>query len=328
MPLRKGTYIKATHVRIIKFKVTPSEPGPAKRGKYKAERRREVNIVRQNRACLRCSLLKIKCNNNDVCKNCSDLILKSQDKKTLSFSGCIRTRLVEVSVFLEPYLAPPSIEEQATGKCNALCLAVISLKFSPGVKLELDAEIDDWQAWLRKAMESGDVRVATAPKCFERLAATTSEDEREQYKRMIVEEALVYEMSGASADSPEGFNQFKALRRKAGHGVLQSLDNRLRPQSLKDNSYAELQALFLTVLGIVFVISHMLPHIEDSRVVDQDFEGSEQDAYQLSSKSSHLYQVLAHYLVYLGSQLGIPLTTQMEQFIIQKRGFDKPQVQG
>ncbi|EHL00126.1 hypothetical protein M7I_3886 [Glarea lozoyensis 74030] len=200
MPLRKGTYIKATHVRIIKFKVTPSEPGPAKRGKYKAERRREVNIVRQNRACLR---------------------------------------------------SPPSIEEQATGKCNALCLAVISLKFSPGVKLELDAEIDDWQAWLRKAMESGDVRVATAPKCFERLAATTSEDEREQYKRMIVEEALVYEMSGASADSPEGFNQFKALRRKAGHGVLQSLDNRLRPQSLKDNSYAELQALFLTVLGIV-----------------------------------------------------------------------------
>jgi hypothetical protein len=60
MPLRKGTYIKATHVRIIKFKVTTAEPGPPKRGKYKAERRREVNIVRQNRACLRCSLLKIK----------------------------------------------------------------------------------------------------------------------------------------------------------------------------------------------------------------------------------------------------------------------------
>jgi hypothetical protein len=146
---------------------------------------------------------------------------------------------------------------------------VISLKFSPGVKLELGAEIEDWQAWLRKAMESGDVRVTSAPKCFERLAATTSEDEREQYKRMMVDEALVYEMAGAWADSPEGLDELRALRRKAGHGVLQSLDNRLRPQSLKKNSYAELQALFLTVLGIMFVISHMLPHIEDSRVVDE-----------------------------------------------------------
>jgi hypothetical protein len=65
MPLRKGTYIKSTHIRIIKFRVDKeSGERPGKRGKYKARvGRKEVQGVREKnlkRACLRCSLLKIK----------------------------------------------------------------------------------------------------------------------------------------------------------------------------------------------------------------------------------------------------------------------------
>jgi len=45
--------------------------------------------------------LSAQCSDDDVCKTCEQLafVTHNHEKKTLSFSGCIRTRLGEVSVF-------------------------------------------------------------------------------------------------------------------------------------------------------------------------------------------------------------------------------------
>jgi hypothetical protein len=97
------------------FKVVKPKEKTRERARFDVTRRQEVKEVRKIRACLRCSLLKIRasshslsiysptdffeCSPGDLCTACKDLVLHAHEKLTLSFSGCIRTRLVEVSVF-------------------------------------------------------------------------------------------------------------------------------------------------------------------------------------------------------------------------------------
>lgn len=48
-----------------------------------------------------------QCSNDATCKTCSELILRSHSRKTLAFSGCIRTRLHEVGFFEASKLVIP-----------------------------------------------------------------------------------------------------------------------------------------------------------------------------------------------------------------------------
>jgi hypothetical protein len=98
------------------FKVAKPKAKTRERAKFDLTKRREVKEVRNIRACLRCSLLRIRvssqlvqlqtdttdfseCSPGDLCTRCKDLVFHAHEKLTLSFSGCIRTRLIEVSVF-------------------------------------------------------------------------------------------------------------------------------------------------------------------------------------------------------------------------------------
>ena len=40
-----------------------------------------------------------QCSHDDICTTCDKLALANHEKHMLSFSGCIRTRIVEVNVF-------------------------------------------------------------------------------------------------------------------------------------------------------------------------------------------------------------------------------------
>jgi hypothetical protein len=49
----------------------------------------------------RCMILTFQCSDDDLCMTCGKLALvaRGYERQTLSFSGCIRTRLREVSIF-------------------------------------------------------------------------------------------------------------------------------------------------------------------------------------------------------------------------------------
>jgi hypothetical protein len=171
-----------------------------------------------------------------------------------------------ITINTEPSdLANPSPEEQATGKCNGISFAILAIKFSSSQKWELTPIIEEWHTSLQSAMKSGDVRITSAPKGLEKISAG-SEAERQTIKRMALEEAVIHNTEDSTFQHQK---DLVTLSRIAAHGVLQSLDNRLKPQSLKDNSYADMQVLFITVLGIMNITNHMLPEMEDSKVVDK-----------------------------------------------------------
>jgi hypothetical protein len=163
-------------------------------------------------------------------------------------------------------LALPSPEEQLTGKCNPISFAVLALKYSSSKTWDLTTIVDEWYLSLQSAMSSNHLGITTAPKRLE-MIASASESHRAEFRKMALEEALIHKTTDSTFESQE--EDFVMFRRMAAHGILQSLDNRLKPQMLKDNSYTDMQVLFLTVLGIMLITSHMLPVMEDLKVIDE-----------------------------------------------------------
>jgi hypothetical protein len=64
---------------------------PKIRGRFSADRRKEVQEVRKKGACLRCRMLKKPCSGDTPCNTC-----KSVDSARLWKSNCIRTKIAEV----------------------------------------------------------------------------------------------------------------------------------------------------------------------------------------------------------------------------------------
>jgi hypothetical protein len=108
--------LPASAQHIWRVHKAPSTRG--RQGKLDPNRRLKVKIVREMRACLRCSMLRIpvshrlslllsaidhlKCSQDDICVPCGKLAeaaLHVHQKRTLSFCGRVRTRLGELNLF-------------------------------------------------------------------------------------------------------------------------------------------------------------------------------------------------------------------------------------
>jgi hypothetical protein len=77
---------------------------------------------------------------------------------------------------------------------------------------------------------------------------------------------------------------------------------------LKDCSGDELRSLFLLVVGTILAVGY----------TDlSEFSKDSQYGAQLKAMQSFLCQILAHYVIYLGSQLKHRIATGADQFILQ-----------
>ena len=203
-------------------------------------------------------------------------------------------------------------------KSKLLPITGISLAFASQVTWNLESLANDVVDWLNNPLNSKTSKVGTlsSPEFFNLIKTTIAERAGFIFQRMIYAISLAYTQVGDDYLSASDMHQIGCM---AGHGFLQFLDERLKPQSLKSCSGNDLRTLFLIVFGTILAVSYVGPIGSPSN--------SEQQS-QFKAMQNHLCQILAHYLIYLGSHLKLPIASGTDQFILEaaptrwnKRGF-------
>ncbi|KAH9214241.1 hypothetical protein DL95DRAFT_462229 [Leptodontidium sp. 2 PMI_412] len=290
------------------FRISKPTINTRKRAKFDGKRREEVKAVRNRRSCLRCSLLKIKCSDDDLCTTCEQLsfVTRKHEKQTLTFCGCIRTRLSEVSVF-EVYIAASRPRRIGNEKSIAPTLANISLEFGSQVTWDLGALVDDIVDWLNNPQLSETSKVGTlsSPRFLELVSESSGPKAGSLFQQMIYAISSAYTRNDGSFLIAEELHQFGSI---AGHDFLTYLDEKLKPMSLARCSHSEMRALFLWVFGTILAVGYAQP---SSNTHMQERTSA------FKSLQNHLCQILAHYLIFLGSQLGLPIKTGTDQFLLE-----------
>ncbi|KAK0111712.1 hypothetical protein ONS95_002055 [Cadophora gregata] len=298
----------APNQRFHTFRVSKStsSSGARKRAKFDPKRREEVKAVRHKRSCLRCALLKIKCSDDDLCTTCEQLVFvnQSHERKTLSFSGCIRTRLKEVSVFEVCFSSPQdgcNLDDTALDPT----LAAISLEFGAHVTWDLEALVGDIVEWLSNPTESQTSKVGTlsSPQFLNLVRNSVEDKGASQFQRMMYATSRAYTRYNGPLLTAQELSKHGSV---AGHHFLTYLDEKLKPTYLAKSTVNQLQILFLWVFGTILAVGYAGLECATSEV-RQTF----------SLMQNHLCQILAHYLIYIGSHLGLSLKSSMDRFILE-----------
>ncbi|KAH8595430.1 hypothetical protein B0O99DRAFT_594602 [Bisporella sp. PMI_857] len=292
-----------------------------KRAKLGPQQRLEVKAVRERRACLRCSLLKIKCSDSDCCATCKKLsfAIYAHEKQTLSFSGCIRTRLHEVSIF-ELYIPAPDQQNLIINKGQNLSLSRIALEFTSEVTWDLGSIANDIVDWLNDPMASKTSKVGTlsSPRFLELVRSSIQENTIVDFQRMIYAISLAYTQPTSSDKHFLTVSELYQVGSMAGHSFLRNLDKKLRPQSLKNCSCDDLRALFLLVVGTILAVGYVEEVANDTPLSDTEmFSKLQHQPVQIQAIKSHLCQILAHYILFLGSKLKLAIPTTSKQSILK-----------
>ncbi|KAL2065243.1 hypothetical protein VTL71DRAFT_2912 [Oculimacula yallundae] len=280
-----------------------------KRAKYNLERREEVDAVRKKGSCLRCSLLKIPCSKDDLCTTCEQLadVSRKHNRKTLSFFGCIRTKLSEVSVF-ERYITPPVDDEALLQDILGSTVREISIEFATPVIWDLNTLVEDTVNWLMDPglSDTSKVGILASPQFLELTRGPDSSraqcDAGNNFSTMIYTTSRAHVGQNGPVLTVEDYSRFGGA---TGHAFLVYLDSILKPAALRQCSQGELQTAFLWVFGTILAVGYtgysMPVHLQAS------FE----------AMRSHLCQILAHYLVYVSSRLDLSLPSEMDHFILE-----------
>ncbi|KAH8742564.1 hypothetical protein BGZ57DRAFT_743686, partial [Hyaloscypha finlandica] len=285
-----------------------------RRSKFDPKRRQEVKAVRSKRACLRCALLHIPCSHHNICSPCQQLALRLYEKQTLSFSACVRTMPSEVSIFAASGVTDYRIgiwshktQDDLATKSQKLALVEITLDFSSQMTWDLSHLVDDMIHWLNHPILSETSKVGTlsSPQFFDLIKPFIDELARTDFHRMIYAISLAYTQPDSHDFSIPELYQVGDL---AGHRFLKRLDKLLKPQQLKSCSGDELRVLFLLVIGTILAVGYM-----DLSISNKDFK----DGAEFKDMQSFLCQILAHYVIYLGSQLKLPMASGADQFILE-----------
>ncbi|PVH78541.1 hypothetical protein DL98DRAFT_516715 [Cadophora sp. DSE1049] len=94
----------------------------------------------------------------------------------------------------------------------------------------------------------------------------------------------------------------------AGHEFLKHLDEKLKPQKLAKCTGDDIRALFLLAFGTILAVGY---------ADDTGSNATPEKQRQFKAMQEHICQILAHYVTYLGSQLGLPLASGTEQFMLE-----------
>jgi len=121
---------------------------------------------------------------------------------------------------------------------------------------DLEALVDDFVAWLYDPADSNTSKVGTlcSPQFLRLISSSIEQCQRTTFQRMIYAESLAYTQSTACDKHYLSISELRQIGALAGHEVLKFLDNKLKPQSLKDASYNDIQSYFLIVFGTILLL--------------------------------------------------------------------------
>jgi hypothetical protein len=192
-------------------------------------------------------------------------------------------------------------------KCSALALESIHLDFELGVTWDLAALVNDIVDWLANPSMSQTSKVGTlsSPKFVNLIESSVGEPVRKNFQLMVYGISLAYTQPVQHPLTASEIHQIGCI---AGCEFLKVLDEALRPQSLKTYSIYDLRSLFLMIFGAILSVGYCQP------ALDEEAHGQVLEAQNMQY---HLCQILAHYLIFLGSRLALPIPKGVEQFILE-----------
>lgn len=226
----------------------------------------------------------------------------------MSFSGCIRTKLKDVSIFGK-YAPKRDVQPSIMEKSKALALSSITLTFASAVTWDLDALVNDISVWLRDPTTSktSKVGILSSPNFLELIKSSGGKVADSRFQLMMYATSLAYTRP---TEPPLDTNDIYSIGCIAGHSFLNVLEEWLKPQLLQKCSQDGLRALFLMVFGTILSVGYCRP------ASDRDGATDDQN-HDTRDMQSHICQILAHYILYLGSRLDLPIGSGIDQFILE-----------
>ncbi|RFU34233.1 hypothetical protein B7463_g2186, partial [Scytalidium lignicola] len=275
------------------FKVVKPQAARRNRAKFDPKRRQEVKA----------------CSNDDLCTSCRGLT--SYERRTLSFSGCIRTRLLEVDIFELPN---PNLEQRSSilTKSREFASTAVTLSFASDIKWSLSALVVDMVDWVNSPHTSTTSKVGTlsSPEFLETLKPYFEKDTLISFQHMLHAQSLAYTQSTSQGTHFFSILELQQIGGMAGHNFLKVLDRSLRCQSLASYSKEHLHALFLLIVGTILAVGYTKPFQKT---------GNDLSAHQTSftAMQEFLNRILAHYMVFFSSKLDLGISGDCEQLILK-----------
>ena len=146
-------------------------------------------------------------------------------------------------------------------KAKDLASVKIILDFASKITWDLEVLVNDVVDWLNDLSVSYTSKVGTLSShhFLELVKPSVGETISTDFQQMIYAVSLAYTQPTASGKDPLSISELLQVGSLAGHKFLKSLDKKLEAQSLNDCSRADLQALFLLVIGTILAIGYTEP---------------------------------------------------------------------
>jgi hypothetical protein len=108
------------------------------------------------------------------------------------------------------------------------------------------------------------VGILSSPQFLELIGPSIDEKSKTYFQRMIYFITLAYTQKHAPDRQLQRICVLSQIGSITGHEFLKVLDEKLKPQSLKDCTKDDLYALFLLVVGTILAVRYTEPDAENS----------------------------------------------------------------
>lgn len=218
-----------------------------------------------------------------------------------------------------------------------LALRTITLSFRSQITWNLPALVLELVEWLNNPQLSTTSKVGllSSPSFLDLVEPYVGAETSISFQRMLYAESLAYTQPTSDEKHHLSVPELQKIGAIGGHNVLNFLDLKLKSDSLRSSSKHDLEAVFLLLVGTILAVGYSYPNTSvETPVSRMGFEHfafirSQTNSLQNSSTNntshysefqamqSHLCQILAHYVVYIGSRLNLPIANDAERFILE-----------
>ncbi|KFX86104.1 hypothetical protein O988_09766, partial [Pseudogymnoascus sp. VKM F-3808] len=290
-----------------------------RRARFDPIRRNEVAVVRKRGSCLRCRLLKIKCSGNDPCDTCIKLRQTMEyqlESRTLGFSECIRTRIKDINIFGSNF-----------NNTNNLSHHLHSIELCYRSKWDI-TNIDkkrllSWIDHLSPADAEWQIYTMCELGTIPFLRDTIPPEILKDFQTMLLSlpnSHYIVSTTTKNSDEYQAFNQAGVL---AGQRLLERLDHLL--SSLYNGKVSTTvpvanvaTAHFILLCGTLLAVYYATdPGSSQSFNILDAETGSYRPSTLWNAMREHLYSMLAHHLVFLGSRLDLALSSLKRPISLQ-----------
>ncbi len=170
--------------------------------------------------------------------------------------------------------------------------------------------VEDVVNWLNNptVSETSKVGILSSPQFLNLTQPFLENDTSTQFHHMLCAISLAYTQTTAPDSYHLTIPELYQIGSLAGHTFLKILDKLLKPQHLRNCSGDQLRAYFLLIFGTILAAGYTQPMAQGNAT---------EDIARFKDTQDFLCQILAHYLVYLGSQLKLQLASGADRYILQ-----------